>query len=448
MWSSKNISEYLGLEIPFSFEAKRISIDTRDLEKGDLYIALRGENHDGNKFAEDAVKKGAAAVIIDNPAFQGVKNSIMVKDCLEALQRLAYKKRRNTKAKFIAITGSVGKTTAKELISHVLSQYYRVYATKGNLNNHIGLPLTIVNMPDDTQYAVVEMGMNHKGEISDLCRIAHPHIAGITWVSEAHIENFDEGIEGIAKAKAEIMEFLVPDGAVFIPSDNNNFGLLEEIAEENGVSDIISFGRLANEYEEVDENISAIVIDQKVIFPKILCERFVDNNVLFALNIASYLSLDLDEAVSALMELQPVKGRGGEIQHKSGAIIIDDSYNASPESMKKALLNLVNRKAEGRKIAVLGDMKELGKNSKKYHESLNEYLTGVDFLITCGKDMQHLHEKAKMHSKQNNIKELQHFEGWQKLSEVLPLVLRKGDVVLIKGSHGSNMWKVVDGLNG
>ncbi len=146
-WNNKNIAEFLGVEIPFSFSVKRISIDSHTIEKGDLYIALRGKNHDGNKFANDAVKKGAVAVIIDNPEFQNIKNSILVKDSLEALQKLAYKRRRSCKTKFIAITGSVGKTTAKELTAHILSKYYRTYVTQGNLNNHIGVPLTIVNMP-------------------------------------------------------------------------------------------------------------------------------------------------------------------------------------------------------------------------------------------------------------------------------------------------------------
>ncbi len=440
-WNNKNISEYLGVEIPFSFEAKRISIDSRSIHKGDLYIALKGENHDGNKFAEDAIKKGAVAVIIDNPEFKTAKNSIFVTDSLQALQRLAYKKRRNSKTKFIAITGSVGKTTAKELLAQILSKYYRTHVTQGNLNNHIGVPLTIVNMPEDSQYAVIEMGMNHSGEITDLCRIAHPHISGITWVSEAHIQNFEDGIEGITRAKAEIFEFLIPDGAVFIPGDNDNYSLLEELAEANGVSDIISFGKLSNEYEDIGENISAIIIDQKVSFPKILCERFVDNNILFALNIAAYMNLDLDDAVASMLELQPVKGRGAEIKHKSGALIIDDSYNASPESMKKALTNLRNKKTSGRKIAVLGEMKELGKNSKKYHESLSEYLEGVDLLITSGKDMEFLHKKAKA-----KVTKAEHFDDHHKTGEALKSLLKKDDTVLIKGSHGSNMWKLVEFL--
>lgn len=438
-WNNKNIAEFLNVEIPFTFSAKRISTDSRFIQKGDLYIALKGENHDGNKFAEDAIKKGAVAAIIDNAEFKNIKSTILVEDTLQALQRLAYKRRRNTKAKFIAITGSVGKTTAKELLAHILSKYYRVHATEGNFNNHIGLPLTIVNMPEDSQFAVVEMGMNHSGEISDLCRIAHPHISGITWVSEAHIQNFDDGIEGITRAKGEIMEFLIPDGAVFIPADNENFALLEEIAEANGISDILSFGKFANEYEEIDDNISAIILDQKITFPKILCERFVDNNILFALNITAYLNLDLDDAVAALLELKPVKGRGAEISHKSGAVIIDDSYNASPESMKKALGNLV--KKEGRKIAVLGEMKELGNTSKKYHESLSEHLAGVDVLVTCGKDMELLHKKAK-----GRIKESSHYEDYKKAGEAVKMLLKKGDVALIKGSHSSNMWKLVEEL--
>ncbi len=444
MWNEKNIAEYLGAEVKvkFKFNSNKISIDSRNINKGDIYLALKGEIHDGNKFAEDAISKGAVAVIIDNKNYAHLEKSILVQDGLKALQRLAYKKRRNSKAKFIGITGSVGKTTAKELLAKILSSYYRVHFTQGNLNNHIGLPLTIVNMPEDTQYAVLEMGMNHAGEISDLCRIAHPHISGITWVSEAHIENFSEGLIGIAKAKAEILEFLVPDGCGVIPADNQFFDLLTEIAEENGISNLFSFGKIACECAEENGFITANIVDQIVNIPKNLCEDFVLNNILFVLTISAYIGLDLEDAIESLKELKPVKGRGAEIQLKSKLIIIDDSYNASPESMKKALQNLSGKNSYNRRIAILGDMKELGKYSKKYHESLSDYLENIDVLITCGEAMQNLHKKSK-----GKVKELFHYADYQECFSNINNFLKDGDIALIKGSHSSNMYKLVELLS-
>ncbi|MDX1949176.1 MAG: UDP-N-acetylmuramoyl-tripeptide--D-alanyl-D-alanine ligase [Rickettsiales bacterium] len=441
MWNEKNIAEYLGCEVKLKFNSDKISIDSRKIEKGDIYLGLKGEVHNGNKFAEDALKKGAVAVIIDDENYAHLEKTILVADSLKALQRLAYKKRRNSKAKFIGVTGSVGKTTAKELLAKILSSYYRVHWTQGNLNNHIGLPLTIVNMPENTQYAVLEMGMNHAGEISDLCRIAHPHIAGITWVSEAHIENFSDGLEGIARAKAEILEFLVPDGCGVIPADNQFYEMLTEIAEENGISDLLSFGKVACECSDEGDFITANIVDQIVNIPKNLCEYFVENNILFALTIAAYIGLDLEDAIEAIKELKPVKGRGAEIQLKNGAVVIDDSYNASPESMKKALANLSKKQGYTRKIAILGDMKELGKHSKEYHESLAEHLKNIDFLITCGADMKYLSTKAK-----GKIKEIKHFKDYQECLGEINNILKKGDIALIKGSHSSNMYKLVEAL--
>jgi UDP-N-acetylmuramoyl-tripeptide--D-alanyl-D-alanine ligase len=434
-WDNNNLGKALGVDIVFSFKAKRIVTDSRKIGEGDLFVALKGDNFDGNKFAEEALKKGAIAAIVDD---KKLKNDrfINVENSLAALQRIGRYRRKNSKAKFVAITGSVGKTGTKEMIHAALSTKYKTYKTEGNLNNHIGLPLTLANMPDDVEFAVLELGMNHSGEISELVRICNPNLAGITWVGESHIQNLGSR-ENIAYAKAEIFEWLVMDGHAVIPGDNEFFDLLHDVAESNGIQDIYSFGQKANAVEKTSDGVKAHIFDEQVTIPNAVIENHVLNNVLLALTIASLCEVNLKSAIKAIAEMDSFKGRGGKIVLKNGAVLIDDSYNASPASMHLALQKLVRESAK-RKIAALGEMKELGEFSQKYHEELAEHLQGVDMLVTCGNDMKFLYNKV---NKKLNAK---HFESIPEVYEFLKGEAKKGDVVLVKGSHGSNMWKVVD----
>lgn len=436
-WNNINLNKALGIDISFKFEGRRVITDSRKIEKNDIFFALRGENFDGNKFAVEAIEKGASAAVVDDKNIKHEK-FIQVENTLAALQKIAKWRRKNSKAKFIAITGSVGKTGTKEMLFAALSTKYKTYHSEGNFNNHIGLPLTLANMPDDIEYAVLEMGMNHAGEISELVRIGKPHISGITWIGEAHIENLGSR-ENIAKAKAEIFEWMANPSSAVIPADNDFFELLHELAEANNVTNIISFGKIINHVKKTKNGVLAN-FSEEIIIPNSVIEDQVLNNVLLVLSICDICDIDLKSAISSIEKLGAYKGRGQKIKLKNGAVIIDDSYNASPTSMKLALEKFADEKAE-RKIAVLGEMKELGEFSKKYHEQIADYIKNVDLVLTCGNDMQFLHDRLDRKIKSK------YFENHQKLTEFLKAKLKKGDMALIKGSHGSNMYKVVSALN-
>ncbi len=437
IWDNKKLSKALGQEIGFDFKSSNITTDSRKIAKGDIFIALKGENFDGNKFAGEAIKKGAVAAVVDNPKIRNPK-FINVEDGLQALQQIGRFRRRNSSAKFIAVTGSVGKTSAKEMIHAVLSSKYETCKTEGNLNNHIGLPLTLANMPMGIDYAVIELGMNHKGEISDLVRICTPDISTITWVSEAHIENLGS-VENIARAKAEVFEWMGNDSTAVIPADNEFYSLLRKLAENNGVTNLYAFGEKVNSVKKQKKNITATIKGKKISFDNSLLDTQVLNNILLALTFADICKVPLKQAINAILKMKQLKGRGGKIELKSGATLIDDSYNASPTSMKNALVKFSSFKAK-RKIAALGDMRELGSFSRKYHEDLATDLKNIDMLITCGKDMKFLNlaTKGKITKK--------HFSDIDSAYKFLKAEAKKGDAILIKGSHGSNMWKLVDML--
>lgn len=437
-WNEKNLAQALGIKLNLKFEAKRINTDSRKIEKGDIFIALKGENFDGNKFALDALKKGASCCIIDDANLKNEK-FILVSDSLQALQKIGKYRRRNSKAKFIAITGSVGKTGTKDMIYNILSYKYNAYKTTGNFNNHIGLPLTLANMPENLDYVVLEMGMNHAGEIAELVRIGNPDISGITWVGEAHIENLGSR-ENIAKAKAEIFEWVKINGSAIIPADNDFFELLHQIAEQNNIANIYAFGEKVNQVKKLKNFVNAVIFDDAIEIPNEILEDHILNNVLLALTICNLCDVDLKQAISALKNLKTTDGRGKKTKLKNGAILIDDSYNASPTSMKLALDKLGKEKAK-RKIAALGVMKELGEFSKKYHEELAAHIAGIDMVFTCGADMKFLYDKIKNNS--NN----RHFDDIAALQNYINSELKSGDLILLKGSHGSNIYKIADKLS-
>lgn len=439
LWNERQLSEALKQEIHFQFEASSVTTDTRNIKVGEIFVALKGENFDGNKFCVDAIKKGAVAVICDDAEIAKTNNKIiLVENSLKALFKIAKTRRKTAKAKIIAITGSVGKTTTKELTRDILLQKYKVHSTIGNLNNHIGVPLTLANMPIDTEFAVIEMGMNHADEISYLSSIALPDIAVITWIAENHIEYLGS-LENIAKAKAEIYEWLKRSGSAIAPSDSDYFQLISEIIDSNGITNSFSFGRDCNnvfnngaEYEfNIDEDEFSINVP--------ISDELVLNNILCALTICKVAGVDISKTKKIIENFKPVKGRGEVLKLKNGAKIIDDSYNASPTSMVKALKNLTNQKSE-RKIAVLGNMLELGKNSQKYHEEISNYLTGINEVYTVGNFMKFLSKKLP-----KNLKN-KHFDDYKSAYEFLNNYLKKSDLVLIKGSHGSNLWKLVEEL--
>jgi UDP-N-acetylmuramoyl-tripeptide--D-alanyl-D-alanine ligase len=438
LWNEKNLAQALALKIDSKFETLRINTDSRKIEKGDIFVALKGENFDGNKFAEEALKKGAIACIVDDTNLKNEK-FILVADGLKALQKIGKYRRRNSKTKFVAITGSVGKTSTKEMIHAILASKYKSYKTEGNFNNHIGLPLTLANMPDDIEYAVIEMGMNHAGEIAELVRIGNPDIAAITWVGESHIENLGSR-KNIAYAKAEIFEWLTQNGSAVIPADNDFYELLQEVAEKNAVNNIFAFGNKVNSVNQKANGCEAFIGEENIFIKNSILENHILNNILLAITVANICGISPSDSVKALEKLEAVKGRGKKIKLKNGVTLIDDSYNASPTSMKLALDKLGKEKAK-RKIAALGIMKELGEFSKKYHEELAEHIAGIDTVLTCGKDMKFLHDKIK------NNPSNKHFEDINALQNYIDSELKPDDLILLKGSHGSNIYKIAEKLS-
>jgi len=439
IWNNIEVAKALELEINFKFDANSVTTDSRSIKGGELFITLKGDNFDGNKFVEDAIKKGAVAVICDDKEIaKNIKSSILVEDGLKALTKLAKYLRKTALTKIIAITGSVGKTTTKELVRDILSLNHKVHSTIGNLNNHIGLPLTLTNMPPDAEFAVLEMGMNHADEIYHLSSIARPDIAVISWIAENHIENLGS-LENIAKAKAEIFDWLKRSGVAIIPADNEQFSTLIEILENSGITNILSFGTEYNNVYEEGDNYAFNVEEHDFIISKKICNELVLNNILCALSICNQAGADISGAKKIIEKFKPVRGRGERFKLKNGAEIIDDSYNASPTSMKKALKNLAEEKS-GRKIAVLGNMLELGEDTKKYHEEIANHLIGVDEVYCVGNFMEYLSKKLPKQLKNK------YFSDYKAALATLRSEAKKGDKILIKGSHGSNLWKLVENL--
>jgi UDP-N-acetylmuramoyl-tripeptide--D-alanyl-D-alanine ligase len=300
-------------------------------------------------------------------------------------------------------------------------------------------------MPENLDYVVLELGMNHAGEISDLVRMAHPHISGITWIGESHIENLGSR-ENIAKAKAEIFEWQVQDGTALIPADNDFYELLHNIAEENSINNIYSFGKDVNQVTKKTGGFEVIIDNESAFISEKILNNQILNNLLLTLTIAKICGIDLNSAISSIEKMERVSGRGKKIKLKNEAFLIDDSYNASPTSMKLALDNLACEKGN-KIIAALGDMKELGEFSKNYHEELVNHLSNLNILVCCGKDMKYLFDKViskKTTSAELKNLEVFYFSDIESCFKYLSSVLQKNDILLVKGSHSSNMWKIVD----
>lgn len=459
MWTAKDIEDALKLREPIAeFSSDRFSIDTRTLQPGDIYIALLGEVHDGHAFVQAALDKGASAAIVQYHV-EGVeaKHQILVEDTLEALRELAAYHRTRLSAKLVAVTGSVGKTSTKEALRTVLSTKGKTYATHGNFNNHIGTPLCMVNMPLDSEFGVFEMGMNHAGEISQLSALVQPHLAVITTVEAVHLEFFDSE-EGIADAKAEIFDGMSKDGIAALPADNPHYLRLKRAAEKHGLGNIISFGvnelavcRLIEYRADLhgSEIVATISGTQMTYRLGTIGKHWALTSVA-VLAVADALGCDLPKAAESLATFKEPKGRGQLIPLEwegegNGLVLVDDSYNASPSSMMAAFDKMREIKASSphrRTVAVLGDMLELGDLSAKMHGALNDSVAkaGIDKVHTAGKLMHNLHKSLK--GSQAGI----HAESADALFDKLTAQLHAGDIVLVKGSHGSNMWKLANRL--
>ncbi|MBZ6075220.1 UDP-N-acetylmuramoylalanyl-D-glutamyl-2,6-diaminopimelate--D-alanyl-D-alanine ligase [Microvirga puerhi] len=458
LWTLEEIAAATGARMGAGVRAASgASIDTRTLEPGDLYFAIKGDVHDGHDFVPAALEKGAAAAFVSEEKAQVLKGTdrlVIVPDVLEGMRQLGRVARARTGAKIVAITGSVGKTGTKEAMRIALSRQGKTHASVASYNNHWGVPLTLARMPRDTEFGVFEIGMNHAEEILPLTRMVRPHVAVITTVEPVHIEFF-RSIWGIADAKGEIFSGLEPGGTAVIGRDSPYFERLRAHALASRAGRVLTFG----EAEAADIRAERIIVkpDLSVVEARVFGQpltyrigtpgRHIALNSLSVLAAAHAIGADLALTALALSELKPPVGRGERtvLSLKDGeALLIDESYNANPASMRAALANLgaVELSRQGRRIAVLGDMKELGETGPALHEGLAEAIEAnrVDHIFAAGPLMENLVRKLP------KAKISVHVPTSADLVEAVCAGVRPGDAVMVKGSLSMKMALVVKAL--
>ena len=452
LWSSDELSLALSTNVAKEISVFGISRDTRTLKRGDLFIALKGEQVDGHKFVYEAVRQGASACLVDHLIDNVPRNKqIIVEDTNFGLDSLARFARMRSDAVFIGVTGSSGKTTTKEMLKACLSAQGVTHATEGNYNNQLGVPLTLATMPRQTQFAVIEMGMNHFGELMYLSDLVRPNISIITTIGSAH-RAFFKSDSDIALAKSEIFEFQEKDGTTLLNKENAFFDMLSETACRQGIKHIISFGkegkidicdeRIVGEKTYICANVRGQIINYSLNY---LGHHFVLDS-LAVLGAIEASGASVQTAVKTLETIFPVAGRGAiqkiKIQSGGQITLIDDAYNANPASMKASIKTLGLMPCTGRRIAVLGDMLELGETALDMHIDLGQTLKDekIDRVYVSGELMNALYGTLP------NQMQGQAVSSATQLIPILKKELIAGDVVLIKSSHGSGLSDVVQGL--
>ncbi len=450
LWTSDEIVAATGGKLAGKpFAASGVSIDTRTLQPGDLFVALGGAR-DGHEFVSEAMERGAVGAIASRQVFG---SAVMVDDPLRALERLADAGRERAGAtRRGAVTGSVGKTSVTQAIVAGLRLAGPAHSSVKSYNNHIGVPLTLARMPRETERAIFEIGMNHEGEIRPLTRLVRPQAVVVTTVGPVHVENFPEGELGVAKAKAEIFEGLTSGGVAVLNADDRWFGLLKIEAERVG-AEVRTFGRA--------EGCDARLIDfqgaaghavvqarfhgKGLDFPILQTGFHWGLNAMAVLLMLEALEVNLGDGLAALGAFEPLEGRGAErsVELAGGLFtLIDESYNANPISMASAIATLGARQTGGRRIVALTDMLELGPGAPGFHAALAEGLAGakVDLVFCCGPLMKSLWDTLPP-TRRGSYAET--------AADLAPLVARAvepGDVVMVKGSNGSRAGLIAQTL--
>ena len=463
LWTAQEAADATGGVTTGKWQATGVSIDSRTCAPGDLFIALVGDTNDGHTYVADALSRGAAAAMVLKTYHGEVQNEcrlLRVSDTMAGLNALGRASRERSNAKIIAVTGSVGKTSTKEALKLALSRYKPTHASELSYNNQWGVPLSLARMPRDVAFGVFELGMNHPGELDPLTRLVRPHVAMITTVAAVHTAFFTS-VEEIADAKAEIFMGVEPGGTAVLNRDNPHFERLANRAKACGIKHILTFG----EGEDADVRavkyclhddcscVTADVSGQTLTFKVGIAGKHWVVNSLGVLAGVSALGGDLGLAGLAIGDLRPLKGRGQRhaVHYRDGSFtLIDESYNASPVAMRAAIATLSNigtgpeqsASARPRKIAVLGDMLELGEDAPAIHAGLAKDLTEakIDLVFTAGPNMAGLFDalprSMRGGSQENSLE----------LAPVVSRAIRPGDVVMVKGSLGSRMARVVDAL--
>jgi len=454
LWMAADLLEATGGRFGTPFDALGVSIDTRTLVPGDLFIALHGEGRDGHDFVADALASGAAGALIHRPV-PGAARVLLVDDTLAGLGRMGGFARSRFAGHVTAVTGSVGKTTTKEMLRAILSRAGATHAAVASYNNHWGLPLTLARMPQDASFAVLEIGMNHPGEIAPLARLARPHVAVITAIEKAHIGHMG-GIEAIAAEKAAILTGLEDGGVAVLPADSPQLPRLHAAAAGHRV---VTFGqaetadaRLIGLEQDADgSDIQAEILGQAIRFRLNAPGRHMAMNALAAI-LACMVgpAMSLADAVAGLADFTPLAGRGArrEITLPAGpatpagtALLLDESYNGNGASTRAAL-EVLGLQHATRRVAVLGDMRELGDEGPAEHAGLAPaVIASADLVFTCGPLMRHLRDAIPAAIRGG------HADQSDDLAGLVADALRPGDAILVKGSLGTRMKPIVEAID-
>ncbi len=423
-------------------ESTGVTTDTRNIGDGNIFFALKGENFNANEFAEEAFNKGAKYVVVDEIKNENWKEKfgeriIFVDNVLKTLQQLCGYHRKLLKCPVLAITGSNGKTTTKELVTAVLSKKYKTYATKGNLNNHIGIPLTLLSIKSDVEFAVIELGANHQGEIASYCEYVKPDYGLITNVGYAHLEGFG-GFEGVVKGKTELYKDIIKrNGKIFLNNDNETLVDRWLLAAGSNVNSI-TYGRTDSAYciGEIVESkeFLSVIVEGKNIQTNLVGEYNFEN-VMSAVCIGKYFGVDLTQIKEAIENYVPTNNRSQQITISSNTIILD-AYNANPSSMIEALKNFEKTEAKN-KVAILGQMMELGKYSVIEHEKIYAAISNPDWenvkRIFVGKGFDFL----------KNNRNVLWFEKTDEVKAWFNQQQFKNAYILIKGSRKNELEKIL-----
>ncbi len=436
-----------------TWAAHGVSIDSRTVQKGDLFVALKGPSHDGHDHVAAAFNNGATAAIVARQPSQVPAQAPMlfVNDTFTALQELGRAGRARTKARIVAVTGSVGKTSSKEMLRLMLGAAGSTYANEGSLNNHWGVPLSLARLPQDAYYGVFELGMNHAGELTVLSQQAQPDVALITTIEAVHLEFFASS-EAIADAKAEIFLGMKPDGAAVLNRDNAYYARLAAAAKTHGLKKILGFGRDSKsdarllDYIPTEEGstVKAEIMGRKITYQLGVAGEHLALNALGCLLASAAIGADLEACATALAHYQQPKGRGvvSVVNMSNGSFtLIDESYNASPVAVRAAI-RVLGQKTGGRKILALGDMKELGDAAPALHADLVQDIIAaqIDSVFTCGEMSSYL-----FHVLPEKLRG-SHAANSTELALLIAAAIQAGDVITVKGSNSMQMNKIVAAL--
>ncbi|MBN1895371.1 UDP-N-acetylmuramoyl-tripeptide--D-alanyl-D-alanine ligase [bacterium] len=438
----RDIGRMLGVSVQSAFQVEGVGVDTRSIRPGMLFFALAGVREDGHRYVAEAVGKGAAAVADPARLPSGLPEDRILPDPdpLKALQRLASLYRDRFSVPILAVSGTNGKTTTKEMIAAVLGEKFRTAKTAGNLNNHIGVPLSICAWETGMEAAVLELGINHAGEMKSLCEIARPTHGLITNVGKGHLEFFGS-LEGVARAKAELLESLSPPGVAILNGDDpllKPYRHTAPLTRTFGFSPDCDFsGRLREE-----SGFPVLEMEGRQIRLRTL-GRHQAANALAAAAAGRIFDVEWSRIIRALEAFSPADGRG-ELLRFGDVLVLKDTYNANPSSMEAALAAILSLPETARRAAVLGDMLELGEACRPEHEKLGERIarSGLEAFFSTGPGMRHAAEKAL----RAGMKAVHHHDSIEALCASVSAWLRPGDGLLVKGSRGMRMERVVEHL--